>query len=88
MDKQLIDERLVQPIVRYRLGEQYGDERVRVYDLWHDRELIMSVRQLAVDEKLMAQFFGNEACSIGFIYATLSDIAAANREAAIADTVI
>jgi hypothetical protein len=63
----------LQPIIRYRLLEQFGDERVKIHDIWRSQDMILSVRDLALNEELMAQFTGNEACTIGYIFATQFD---------------
>lgn len=72
----------LQPIVRYRLLEQFGDDKVKIRDIWHNQDLILSVRELALNEELMAQFSGNEACTIGYIFATQLDQGAETLEAA------
>ncbi len=59
-----------QPVIRYRLVEQFGDDRVKIRDLWHEQELIISVNKLVTNEHVMAQFSGNEACTLGYIFAT------------------
>lgn len=63
-----------QPIVRYCLVEQYGTDEVKIRDMWCDQELIISVNKLVVDENMMAQFRGNDACTLGYIFATQNEV--------------
>lgn len=63
----------LQPIVRYQLVEQYCDNNVKIRDLWLEREMVMPVNKLVIDENMMAQFRGNDACTLGYIFATQND---------------
>jgi len=58
----------VQPIVRYRLLQQFGNDQVKIRDLWMQTEFTTSVNKLVINEEIMAQFRGNDACTLGYIF--------------------